>query len=197
MARSLMNAIGKVTNASASVEESLRYLICALMESDMGHVLYAGEDMSVLIRTCLRLDSYVLDDERSERMRQILTIAGHLREQRNVVVHTHWERHDLNGPGWYMGVKRRRSPEKREIKRRESVVELSADRAHEIADELEGLVGAIYSLCADIGDIYSPPLSLHEVTELNKILASFSPRKPRVYLDAPDRSTGRLPLQED
>lgn len=110
----MLAAIGAVASESSRVEELLRELFCYLIDSPYGRIITAGEDLSTLCNSCLKVARYnnQLKEAQLKHLRLIVDAIDECRPRRNFLIHARWEKASL--PGDHIGLKSTRALPKKE-----------------------------------------------------------------------------------
>lgn len=91
--RTMLAAIGEIAAESARVEDLMRELFAALIDSPYGTVIAAGEDLSRVCQMCMRVAQYnlALTDQQMEKLSALTNTIDLLRPERNFFIHSRWE----------------------------------------------------------------------------------------------------------
>jgi hypothetical protein len=180
----MLAAIGRVATESAQTEERLRNLLCFLMDSEFGHAVSAGEDLSNLALQCQRVMRYnhSLTDGQIEDLGETLRAIGFLRTHRNFVVHARWERGER--PGEHIGLRSSRAsvrPGGRGLS--EGVIWTVAD-AEWVADAFAAITRALDSFIASAFDrAFVPLIERAAWAKMNARIEQLLQREPRTVPD--------------
>ncbi|WP_158297053.1 hypothetical protein [Zhihengliuella sp. ISTPL4] len=91
--RTMLAAIGEIAAESARVEDLMRELFSALIDSPYGAVITAGEDLSRVCQLCARVAQYnvALSDHQITKLAALINAIDAVRPHRNFFVHSRWE----------------------------------------------------------------------------------------------------------
>lgn len=137
--QAMLAAIGRVAGESANLEERVRDLFCYLIDSPYGRVLAAGEDLSNVLRSCMRAARYntSLSELQIEQLVQFVKAVDTLRPIRNFLVHARWEKGSQPGVHW--GINNGRASPHKDGKPTDDLQRWSVADARDVADSYQAL----------------------------------------------------------
>ncbi|MDR7383599.1 hypothetical protein [Promicromonospora iranensis] len=173
--KAMLAAIGRVAAESAAVEDQLRDLFCHLIGSPYGRVITAGEDLSNITKSCLRIARYHhgLTDEQIEQLVTIVKAIERLRPHRNFLVHATWVK--MSEPGKHFGTRSSRASSSMRTEAQgmyDSLIWRPAD-AEKIADAFSNVAVRIDAFIEQAFDrpAYEPPIEREAWAKFNAMLS--------------------------
>lgn len=137
--KSMLAAIGRVAGESAAVEEAFRELLCYLIDSPYGRVISAGESITSVCATCLKVAQYnrKITQEQLDRIIALVKAVNILSPMRNFLVHARWEKG--SEPGRHYGERSSRPSPKKEGLGMNEVLAWDVSDANILADQFKDL----------------------------------------------------------
>lgn len=173
----MLAAIGLVATESSRVEELLRELFCYLIDSPYGRIITAGEDLSVLCNSCLKVARYnhKLTKAQIKHLVGIAKAIETFRPMRNFLIHARWEKAKL--PGDHVGLKSNRALPNREGKGIEEGEVWGVKDAQQLAECFQGVARHIEMLMETFDtDPYVRLISRDNWHKLNVGLGKYLPK---------------------